>query len=159
MPSKPKQSRIDTLFVLIIFCVFAGSALASLTFGAGAYRNIVELSQDRFAERISLNYIWTKAKSADEYGRVFLDNFNGTTALVLEEDLFGSIYRTYIYYSDGWLMELFVYAGWEYDISDGVAILNLNGDFLRFEQLETGLIRVSNSVNSLMISPRSGGAG
>ena len=150
----PKQSRIDMLFVLIVFCVFAISALASLTLGASVYKSALEQSQSRYGDRISLFYIWTKIKNSDEYGRVYVDNFNGVPALVLEEDIFGEHYNTYIYYHDGWIKELFGDANFEYTLADGQAILNLGENVLRFEQLSCDIIRVSDSRDSLIISPR-----
>jgi len=154
----PKQSRIDMLFVLIVLCVFAVSALASLTFGGSVYKNAIEQSHARYDERTSLSYIWTKVKNADEYGRVFVDIFNGEKALIIEEDLFGEVYATYIYFHDGWIKEIFGDTAYEYNLTDGQSILNLGDTTLQFEQLANGVIRVSDSKNSLIITPRTGKA-
>ena len=149
-----KHSRIDTLFVLIILCVFAVSALASLAFGGSVYKNAIEQSHERYDERTSFFYIWTKVKNADEYGRVYVDHFDGIDALILEEDLYGEIYLTYIYCHDGWIKEIFGDAAYEYRLEDGQAILCLRDTTLRFEQLSDGVIRVSDLKNSLIITPR-----
>jgi len=149
-----KHSRIDTLFVLIILCVFAVSALASLTFGGSVYKNAIEQSHSRYDERTSFFYIWTKVKNADEYGRVYVDHFDGIEALILEEDIFGETYLTYIYYHDGWIKEIFGDASYEYRLTDGQAILNLLDNTLQFEQLDDGVIRVSDLKASLIITPR-----
>ena len=150
----PKSTRLDTFFVLIIFFVFAVSALTSLTLGGTVYKNAVEQSQARYDERTSLFYIWTKIKNADEHDMVFAGDFSGVDSLIIEEDIMGYTYRTYIYYHDGWVKELFVDASYEYRLTDGQEILNLNGGILRFEQLSGGVIRVSDSKNSLVITPR-----
>ena len=38
-----KSSRVDTVFVLIIFCVFAISMLLVLMLGASIYKNMTEI--------------------------------------------------------------------------------------------------------------------
>ena len=153
-----KSVHIDILFVLIIFCVFSASALASLTLGGSVYKNILAQSQARHDERTSFFYIWTKIKNSDEYGRVYVDNFDGTPALVLEEDLSGQRYLTYIYCHDGWVKELFGTATSEYKLSDGQSILDLGDNELQFLQLRSGAIRISDSRDSLIITTRTGKA-
>ena len=153
-----KHSRIDTLFVLIILCVFAVSALASLAFGGSVYKNAIEQSHERYDERTSFFYIWTKVKNADEYGRVYVDQLDGVDTLILEEELFGGVYLTYIYHHDGWLKEIFGDAEYEYNLADGQSILNLKDTTLRFEQLAGSVIRVSDSKQSLIVTPRTGKA-
>lgn len=153
-----KSAQVDIVFVLIVFCVFAVSALVSLVLGGNVYKNAIEQSQARYNERTSLFYIWTKIKNADAYDGVYVKNFDNAEALVLEENFFGERYLTYIYYHDGWVKELFVDASYEYDLTDGQAILSLDGGILKFEQLDDGIIRVSDSVDSLIITPRTGKA-
>ncbi|MCL1999571.1 MAG: DUF4860 domain-containing protein [Turicibacter sp.] len=155
MGNNTKQSRLDTLFVLIIFCVFAGSVLVALTMGASAYRGTLEISSYRFAERTGLFYIWTKTKNFDEYGRIFVEPFFDTTALVLEEDIAGNLHRTYIFYRDGFIMELFTRADSEYSLSDGIPVLNLAGGTLSFQHSQNAII-ITDSLGSLIISPRTG---
>ena len=149
-----KSTRVDILFVLIVFCVFAVSTLVSLILGGNVYKNAIEQSQARYDERTFLFYIWTKIKNSDEYDRVYVESIDGTEVLVLEENFFGELYLTFIYYHDGWIKELFVDSSHEYDLADGLEILSLENGSLKFEQLAGGIIRVSDSKDSLIITPR-----
>ncbi|MDR1705229.1 MAG: DUF4860 domain-containing protein [Clostridiales bacterium] len=152
-----RNNRIDTIFVLIVFCVFAAAALSSLMFGAGAYRAAVDKSQERYDERTSLFYIWSKVKNADEGGYVRVGAFYGADALIIGDPADEAAVNTYIYYYDGWLRELFGRADWDYSLDDGQRILELADGVLDFETLDSGSIRVSDHSGSIFITPRAAG--
>jgi len=63
MMKATRGKRIDTIFVLIIFCIFAVSVLIVLMLGAGIYRNMNDISNDGRDERTALSYLWKKVKN------------------------------------------------------------------------------------------------
>ena len=144
--------RIDTIFVLIVFCVFAVSVLMVLVLGAKTYENVTTISREGYSDRPVLSYIWTKVKNGDEAGSVYIGEFHGSSALYIEEEIAQILYRTAVYQYDGWVCELFSEADLEFSPEDGVQIIKL--DDLSFENLENGLIKVSSSGGSLLIFPR-----
>jgi len=148
------RHRIDTVFVLIIFCIFAISVLLVLMLGANIYQNMTEISRDQQEERTMLAYIRTKVRSNDENGRIYIGEFSGLPALVYDEEFGGRQFRTVIYHYQGWLRELFTEVGLEFYPSDGTQIMPL--DSISFEELEHGLIRVSSGTKSLILNPRTG---
>jgi len=148
-----RGQRIDTVFVLIVFCVFAISVLMVLMLGANTYSHITEMSREDHAERTALSYIWTKVRNSDEGGNIQIVDFNGLPALYIGEEAGGIQYRTLIYHYDGWVFELFSEADLEFEPIDGVKTIMT--EFLLFEELDHGLIRVSAGGRSLLISPRS----
>jgi len=146
--------NIDTIFVLIVFSIFAVSVLIVLMLGASIYQNINTISREGEAEQTALSYIWTKTKNFDNAGSIDIGEFNGAPALIINENLGGTDYRTVIYHYDGWLYELFSDAALEFSPADGTRIITI--DDLTFEKAGNGLLRMSAGKFDLHISPRSG---
>ncbi|MCL2391498.1 MAG: DUF4860 domain-containing protein [Oscillospiraceae bacterium] len=148
------RQRIDTVFVLIIFCIFAVSVLIVLMLGATIYQNMTEISREEQEERTALSYIRTKIRNNDESGRISVGEFDGLPALFYDELFFGTQFRTVIYHNDGWIYELFSDVELGLSPEDGVRILPLSS--IEFEELENGLIRISSGTKILLLFPRTG---
>jgi len=149
-----RGKRIDTVFVLIIFCVFAVSVLMVLMLGAGIYRNMTDISNDGRDERTALSYIWSKIKSNDNAGQIYIGDFQGLPALCIDEEIDGVTYQTAIYHYNGWIYELFYEKDIDFSPDGGQQILKI--DDLKFETLDRGLIKISSGASSVLISPRCG---
>lgn len=147
-----KTTRIDTVFVLLIFCVFAASVLMVLMLGGNVYKNVTETARDKYDERTCLSYVWTKVKNNDESGRVYVGDFQGISVLCLEENYDDAVYQTMIYLYDGWVRELYSEVGLEFNPEDGVSVIKTNS--MGFEQLDDGLIKVEVGSESLLVFPR-----
>jgi hypothetical protein len=147
-----RNKRGDTVFVLIIFCIFAVSVLLVLMLGASTYQNMTEISRESQTERTVLSYIRTKVKNDDDAGKVYIVDFHGLSALCFEEELGGVSYRTLIYHYDGWVYELFSES--EIDLSPDTGVRVIRIDDLTFEKQEHGLLKVSAGDMDLFISPR-----
>ena len=145
---------VDTIFVLVIFSIFAFSVLLVLMLGASVYRNINDISRDGEQEHTALSYIWTKSKNFDNANSIHVGDFEGVPALFIDEAFGDTEFRTAIYYYDGWLYELFSETDLSFSPADGVRIAPVNG--LRFNDLGEGLIEVSTGGKNLIFSPRSG---
>ena len=157
------ESKVDTVFVLIIFSVFALSVLLVLTLGARIYKNMTDISGENQTERALLSYIWTKVKNGDKSDSIHVGEFGGLTALLFDEEFGGTPYRTAIYQYDGWLYELFCETELLTDQTsgflpeDGVQVMEIAD--LGFESLDYGMIKISTGNLSLLLTPRSGTAG
>ena len=156
--SKAIRGRsIDTIFVLIVFSIFAISVLMVLMLGASIYRNINETSRENEAEQTALSYIWTKTKNYDNADSLGIGEFNGSQALFIYETFGDMVYRTVVYHYDGWLYELFSEATLEFSPADGVRIVMV--DDLSFELVDSGLIRAASGTMNIFLTPRSGLSG
>jgi len=144
---------IDTVFVLIVFSIFAFSVLMVLMLGAGVYRNVNDMSREGQQENTALSYIWSKTKNFDNADSIKVGDFNGVSALFIDERLGGTDFRTVIYHHDGWLLELFSEMTLEFSLEDGRRIISI--DEMNFESISDGLIRVTTGNRSLLLSPRS----
>ncbi len=102
-----KSHVIDTLFVICLMLLFMLSALTVIAIGAGIYKKNVQQTSENYAQRISFAYITEKVRQADQNGSVFVRDLFNQEVLVLQEEISGSLYNTYIYDHDGYLMELF----------------------------------------------------
>lgn len=156
MMKKASGHKMDTVFVLIIFCVFALSVLFVLMLGVSIYKNVTGLTQDGNDEQIALSYIWSKVKNDDRNGTLSVGDFYGYSSLFFDEEYDGVEYRTMIYYYDGWIRELTSEKDLEFEPVDGTEIMRI-GD-LSFSEQGHGIIKVASGELSLMISPRSGTA-
>jgi len=145
---------IDTIFVLIVFSIFALSVLMTLMFGATIYRNINDLSHSNEPEQIALSYIWTKTKNFDKADTIGIGDFNGKPSLFIYESFGDTDFRTAIYHYDGWLFELFSEVGLELSPSSGTRIVMV--DDLTFEVYNNNYFRANSGDKSLLLYARSG---
>lgn len=148
-----RTQKIDTIFVLVIFCIFAASVLISLMFGGIVYKNTTDKANEKYDENICLSYIWMKVKNSDALDSVYIDTFYDLSVLCLDEEYDGITYQTRIYLYDGWVRELFSELGLEFNPETGDRIIS--ADFLGFENLDNGLIKVTANSENMIISPRS----
>ena len=152
MKSSRGNSRIDTIFVLVIFCVFAISVLLVLMLSADMYRKMTDISREGYDNRTGLSYVWTKVKTNDNVGQIHIGDFNGIPAICFDEVFSDVTYTTRVYFYDGWVRELFSEVGIDFLPEDGAQLIQI--DDLVFEQLEYDIIKISSGGNSLLIYPR-----
>ena len=146
------DNKAGTAAALMVFCVFAMSVLTVLMLGVSAYRNVTDISRKGYEERLCLSYIWTKVKNGDRAGMVYITDSHGLSALSIDEMYDGATFHTLIYHYEGWVHELFFESGLEFSLGAGMRVLK--SESLSFEQLESGLIKVTAGSQSAFISPR-----
>ena len=150
-----KTSKIDTVFVLMVFCAFAMSVFLVLMLSASAYINTADTANYGRNERIALSYVRTKIRAADVAGAVYIGDFGGVTALHLTERFGEREFVTLIYFYDGWVRELFHEAGLDFEPADGTPLFQLDEPGLQFSRGAGSLLRVSTGHDSMLITPRS----
>lgn len=160
---KTKNTRndhvIDGVFVVSLLLMFVISALSVIAIGASIYKKNVSLMSDNYSHRIASAYITEKVRQSDIYGAVYVRNMFGENVLVMKQDIGGTLYDTYIYEYDGYLMELFA----RDDLKDfypqsGQKILKISG--LDINEASASIISVKISLEngideSLYIAKRS----
>lgn len=146
------QSRrgrsVETLFVLIVFCVFMVASLVLVMIGANVYRGVVEDTNANNALRSSFSYLANKVRSADSEGGVHVVTTNGLETLVMDAEYGGTAYRTYIYFEDGYLKELFALRDQEFDPGMGEKVVQTEPLQMR----EEGGLLVFTSANGQRLS-------
>lgn len=99
------------LIVLILFFVYAGSALLLCILGAQSYAQTAGVLQENFDQRTGVMYIAQKVRQNDSSGSIRLDTYKGTDALVLVEQETGLGYETWIFVKEGYLCEELIAPG------------------------------------------------
>ena len=161
MKLSKKSHVIDAVFILCLMFLFVLSALAVITIGANIYKKNVSAMSDNYSHRIASAYVTEKVRQADNQGRVYVKDLFDQHALVLQDEIDGVLYNTYIYSYDGYLMELYARA----DLKDiypqsGQKILEItsfNVDYVSDSLLSVNLILKDGEDESMFIAKRSEG--
>ncbi|WP_024866978.1 DUF4860 domain-containing protein [Butyrivibrio sp. FCS014] len=98
---------IDAVFVICLALLFVLSALSVIAIGADIYKKNVSAMESNNDRRIATAYVTEKVRQADVNGAVYAREIFDHNALILQEEINGQLYDTYIYEYEGALMELF----------------------------------------------------
>lgn len=136
-----KQHITDVIFVLSLFCVFAVLALFVVVLGANVYKGISNNMAENYNARTSITYITEKIRQHDNQGYVQIKDIADSSALVITQDMEGTVYETWIYVIDGNLREIMVKQGTEVLPGSGQTIMNLES--MDMEKIQGGLIELT----------------
>ena len=136
----PKKHGIEALFPIVLFFVLTVFALLVITLAAKIYENTAESSYRNHQSRIALSYISEKIHQNKDC-QISIEKLSSTTTLALRSEHQDTFYKTYIYYYEGSLRELFVKEGIDFSLSDGKEILKLS-DF-SMKEADSGLLYFS----------------
>lgn len=101
------KNYISGLIALALLGVFAVCVLAVLFAGTEAYGSLTERDRQAYETRTCTGYIAAKVRQTPDSDMIKVENFGGSDALVIGENIDGDQYKTLIYCWDGWLMEYF----------------------------------------------------
>ena len=118
-----KSHAIDFLFPVTVFFVFTISALTVILLAARIYQSTTDDSQRNYTSGTALSYLTEKLRQNDREDGIFLDELDGTQAVVLRQETADASYLTYLYAWDGQLRELYVKEGTTLSPSAGKSIL------------------------------------
>ena len=143
MKKKNKPKRINSLMALMIFGAFVVCVFIVIISGADLYKKLIDKDTDSFNMRTVGQYITTRIHQADSYAGVSIEDFCGTDAVVITEQIDGDMYKTWLYCYDGYLMELFGMDDIMLMPEDGEAVLK--AEDIKFS-LEDDLLKADISV-------------
>jgi hypothetical protein len=155
-----KRKRRDTLYAMAVFCVFASMLLLTLTQSGRVYHSTRELSLSKYNEHTCLSYIWSKIKNGDTGGGAGGVNaavYNGLPAIRIDEEHNGEAYRTYIYFYEGRVYEIFTPAALSLAPGHGFPVVKADAfSAAPAEPAANGLIKISADSGGMFIMPRGG---
>ena len=128
---------------LMIFGAFVVCVFIVIISGADLYKKLIDKDTDSFNMRTVGQYITTRIHQADSYAGVSVEDFCGTDAVVITEQIDGDMYKTWLYCYDGYLMELFGMDDIMLMPEDGEAVLK--AEDIKFS-LEDDLLKADISV-------------
>lgn len=155
MKRRKIQHHLDGLAALLLFGVFAVCVLAVLLTGADAYRRLTQRDLAAYDSRVCVQYIAARVRQADRIDGVSIEKFGSSDALVLEEE---GGYATYVYWHDGYLMELYTSVDGNLTPEDGEQLMESGGLTLSLEDglLTVEIIQGTGRQDTLCLSLRSG---
>ena len=133
--------KIDTVFIVSLFVMFAITAILLILIGARQYRFTADSMNRNYEIRTASSYLTEKVHQSDTITGVSVVDFSVGSALALTDRQNNQTYITYIYYYDGVLKELFVKEDAAFTPSAGQTIVQLHG-FIP-EVVHTGLILIT----------------
>lgn len=136
---KQKKHTVDILFVLILFGVFAISALMLVIMGSSVYNKTVISMEDNYRDRTSVAYIAEKFRQNDSLNSITVTTINENSSFVFSEEIGDELYQTYLYIHDGYLKELFIKEGISLPLEAGNIILEASS--LEIVQLDNQSFR------------------
>lgn len=123
MTRSGQKHQLEGLLALLLFGVFAVCLMAVLLTGANTYRALTDRDQAAYDYRVCAQYLAARVRQADRLNGVSVEDFDGRDALVLQEEIDGADYVTYVYVDEGHLKELFCAASNEVSPADGEEIM------------------------------------
>lgn len=124
--NRKNTHSFDTVFILLIFCLFAVCSLFLVLIGANVYKGIVKDMNANNETRASLSYVSNKIRTADARD-VSVEKIDGEAVLVIRSAYNNSEYKTYIYPKDGYLFEYFTKSENRFALGDGDKITPITG--------------------------------
>lgn len=139
MKRTSNRHRMDGVFVLLLFAVFAGSVLLVLLFGASSYEKLVKRDNDAYNQRTGISYIAAKLRHYDSKDCIYVGSFSDMSDVTKDEintiylklEAEGEVYYTKIYYYDGYLREVLCVGEGDISPEYGSCILAAKGLVVR----------------------------
>lgn len=134
-----RKHTVDTLFVFLLYGLFALFSLLLILIGARVYKRTVENTEARGDVRASLSYVANKVRASD---RASLETRDSLSVLVLTQEFEGDLFETYIYYTGGVLREWLAEAGTPFSPEKGETVASLSSFSI---EEEDGLLAVTSA--------------
>ena len=153
---KKHDYHLEGLMALLLFGVFAVCLLMVLLTGADSYQGLTRRDRISDNRRVCAQYLATRVRQGDAAGGVSVRPFGEGNALALPA---GEGYVTWVYWHDGWLMELYTLEDSGLSPEDGARIMPLAGLSLSLKDglLTAELADGAGETDTLLLSLRGGG--
>lgn len=146
---RAKKHNIDIMFLMILFLIFTFSAVSVLLMAVNSYKAVVKANEENAGTRAATAYIREKVRQHDRAGAIEITEIDGNQAIRMEE---AEGYSLYIYYMDGYLMELNAKDGAGVTADFGNKLIEIKG--MSFSWVDNQLIEVQvqekNGINQVV---------
>ena len=150
--------RILLLLFLMPFSLFIGTTTYVTIQGVHVYHSIVNGINERMGIETPLAYINTKIKQIDNSQGVKITHKEGIQVLVLTQEIEGDTYETWIYAYQGHLYEMLMMKGMDFELSEGIPVLEIESlrmAFLNPHTLEIAIVIHRGNTYTRIIGIRS----
>lgn len=136
-----RANKMDSIFVVALFTVFAITAFLLILIGAKQYQHTANTMDLNYESRTISSYLTEKIRQNDTAGAISLCQLEGTPALAIQTIENDVTYITYIYHHNEALREIMVTSDSVFSLESGQQIIQTAGFYP--EYLENNLIKIS----------------
>lgn len=127
------------VFILMLYLLIVIFSLMIILLGKDIYSSINHDRRVNYERRVSLSYVANKIRQNDKEESIRIESLNGENTIVITEDYDGDMYETWIYFYDNAIYEMFTDAGMEFNLEDGIKVLEIDG--FKIEEIKNDLYR------------------
>ena len=126
--SEQGYSLIETAIVMMLLLLFSLGIFLLASTTSTTYERLVDEKTDTEDVRIATSYLVTKFRQNDRTNAITVDyrTIEGSDAVVIQEELLGDTYQTWIYLADGSLRELTILEGETIEFDRSFEIVKLD---------------------------------
>ena len=152
-----KKHSVNMMFTILLLGIFAMAAIFVAVMGAKVYANSADKMQANFDTRTSIVYLSEKIRT-NPGGDYAIKDIDGTTALVLTEEINDNIFESWIFVANDRLSEITIKQGDQVLPSSAQQIMDLKSldVVMRDGGVEITVVTVAGDVNTTFISGRTG---
>ena len=121
------STKIDGVFVIALFTMFAITAFLLILIGAKQYQNTADTMDDNYEVRTVSSYLTEKLRQSDSNGNITISELDGISALSFRTSENDISYITYIYYYKNALREIVVNDVSVFSLETGQEIIKTGG--------------------------------
>lgn len=136
-----RSQKIDSVFVIALFTMFAITAFLLILIGAKQYQHTADAMDANYESRTISSYLTEKIRQNDTSGNVYISQVEGIDALAIETTENNITYVTYIYYYKDALREIVVNEDSVFSLETGQEIIKTDG--FQAELVTDDLIKIT----------------
>ncbi len=136
-----RSLKIDSVFVIALFTMFAVTAFLLILIGAKQYQHTADAMDANYESRTISSYLTEKFRQNDSLGNVTISQIEGINSLAITTMENDVTYTTYIYYYKDALREIVVNEQSVFSLETGQEIIKTGG-FLA-EMIHKDLIKIT----------------
>lgn len=140
-----KEFSFQFIFVMLLYLIIVVLSIMIISLGKNIYDRINEDRNTNYQVRVSLAYLANKIRQSDKIDSLEIQDLHGINSLVINEVYDGENYRTWIYYYDGALYEMFTDEDSDFDPADGMKVVEVN--FFEIEKIKDNLYKFTAHAN------------
>lgn len=155
-----RTTKIDSVFVIALFTMFAVTAFLLILIGARQYQHTADTMNANYECRTISSYLTEKIRQNDSQGSIQLTQLEGTPAIAIETIENDTIYITYIYYYEDALREIVVNKQSVFSLDSGQEIIQTGGfaaEMVNEDLLKITITTTENEKQQLFLSLHSNG--
>lgn len=134
-----KQFSFQFILIMLLYLIIVILSVMIISLGKNIYDNINEDRNTNYELRVSLSYIANKIRQSDKKGAVEIRELHGENAVAINEVFDEEKYKTWIYFYDGAIYEMFADEDSTFELADGMKVVK--ADFLKIEKVKDSMYK------------------